>query len=160
MKKLTIITKTHLYDEYFDEYPNFMCITLTSGFVKRVNAYRKALETMKAEGLSPYAIKEFDDCMFADPIEREEKLAKEDNIAFLSEDIKEEWHDNFNDESDETITLDDLDTNCDFRVDVMTLNVSTSGFHYRGIVKHCDINFESDVIYWDDFDVLCKLITE
>jgi hypothetical protein len=160
MKDLTIITQTHLYDEYFDEYPNFSCITLNAEFIKRVNGYRKALEAMKAEGLDPYAIKEFDGCMFADPIERSDKLSKEDNIAFLSDDIRDEWDANFDNESDETITLDKLDDETKFRVDVMTLNVSTSGIHYRGVVKHCDVNFESDVIYWDDFDKLSKLITE
>jgi len=160
MKKLNIITKTNLHDDYFDEYPNFMCITLTSEFVKRVNGYRKAMETMKAEGLSPYAIKEFDDCMFADPVEWEVGLSKEDNIAFLSDDVKEEWNSNFDkDEDEEFVTLAELDRDCDFRVDVMTLNVSTSGLNYRGIVKHCNINFESDVIGWGDFDKLSKLIT-
>jgi hypothetical protein len=160
MKSVTIITKTNLYDEYYDDYPNFMGITLNAVFIKKVNEYRNALSTMTINGLRPYAIKEFDECMFIDPIELESKLSTEDTIAFVSDDTNQEWDTNFDAKSDDTITLNQLDRDCDFSADAMTLNVSTSGLTYRGMVKHCDIHFGSDVIGWDDFDKLARLITD
>ena len=152
MKEVTVITKCNSYDEHFDEYPNFLGVYLSENRIKRINAYRKALETMKSDGLTPYSIKEFDDgCYFLDVFERQDKFSNEP-IAFISSDVESEWNDAFDNDSEDVVTLDNIDSESDFRVEVMTLNVTTSGVYFRGIVKHCDINFESDVIFWEDFD--------
>ena len=79
--------------------------------------YRKALENMKSDGLTPYSIKEFDDgCYFLDVFERQDKFSDEP-ITFISKDVEDEWNDAFDNESEDVVTLDNIDSESDFRVE-------------------------------------------
>ena len=158
MKTTTLLTRFNTYDDYFDECPDFCGIGLTADFIKRVNAFRKAIDTMKGDGLDPYSIREFDYTLTLIDIPFEAyHISNYENIVFGSNGDESDFKELEDPDNGEPSVIEDY-FRVDCPIDAITLNVTSTGFYYNAIIKHTDIRCGSDTINWEYFDSITKAL--
>ena len=149
---LNIITDL-IVDDDFAEVPRFIGINFTKKLADTIKQYRASIITMKANGLDPHKITEFNyNVDLYDPTDETPKLIKSDmdTLHFISDDTKGEWESTFNVHSDDTITLDAMSSDGELNIESTMLNVTENVFWFSGYIKHTTIMISSGRIDIDD----------
>ena len=160
---ISVVTDCHIYDDYA-EGPSFVVFQFDEDDIKQIKGYREAMETMKANGLDPFKVCSFShNAMFLDPIEAQplnETDAK--SLRFLSDDVKAEWENRFEDELEEGDEYSSIDWELDgeHRIDTDMINITDTTMSVTAYLKHIDVRVESDVIYPEAFKQIEKWVEE
>ena len=156
---ISVVLDCHIYDDYA-EGPSFVVLQIDEDDIKTIKAYREALATMKANGLDPFKITTLKhNILCLDPVD-ENPLNELDakSLRFLSDDVKSEWEDRFNDVEDEFSELWNLDG--EHRIDVDLLNITEHSIYLTAYLKHTDVRIGSDALYDEEFKQICKWVEE
>ena len=157
---ISVVTDCRVYDDYA-EGPSFVVFQFDEDDIKDIKAYREGIKSMTDNGLAPFKITTLQHSILClDPIDANplnELDAK--SLRFLSDDVKREWEDRFNDDDeDEFSELWNLDG--EHRIDVDLLNISQSSIYLTAYLKHTDIRIGSDAFYNEEFKQIEKWVEE
>ena len=156
MKDKVLISQVYILDEYYDEYPNFFGIVIDEEFIKKIEGYQNAIKSLRATGLNPYKMSEWDSVnYYLDPSEScSLNKEEQEQLIFVGDDTKREWE--LQCDEEEYMTLNEMDAEVNFRTECDTLNITETGFYFRGIVKHTNIVYESEVMSLERLKELIK----
>jgi len=159
---ISVVTDCHVYDDYA-EGPSFVVIQFDEDDIKKIKAYREAMNTMREQGLDPFKISSFShNAMFLDPINAQPlNEADQKSLRFLSDDVKAEWEDRFEDEleeGDEYSSIWELEG--EHRIETDMINITDMGISITAYLKHIDVRIESDVLYEKEFQKIEKWVEE
>jgi len=156
---ISVVTDCRVYDDYADA-PSFVVFQFDEDDIKDIKAYREGIKSMTDNGLAPFKITTLQhNILCLDPIDANplnELDAK--SLRFLSDDVKSEWEDRFNDDEDEFSELWNLDG--EHRIDLDLLNITDHSIYLTAYLKHTDVRIGSDVFYDEEFKQICKWVEE